>query len=98
MTRTTSRRVAPGPKPRRPATVVPLSEHSATHAAVCASRRDPSTMSPAERRTELGAILAAGYGRQQENLRNGLACGDQSERACEPEAVNSPESPKEGSA
>jgi hypothetical protein len=42
-------------------------------------------MTPAERRAELGALLAAGFARQLENLRNGLAGGGQSSPVCEDE-------------
>jgi hypothetical protein len=40
-------------------------------------------MTSAERRAELGALLAAGFVRQLENLRNGLAGGSQSSPVCE---------------
>ncbi len=54
-------------------------------------------MTPEDRLAELGQILATGFRRQLENkVPNCLADRGQSERACEPGAVNSPENPKEG--
>ncbi len=53
-------------------------------------------MAPEARQRELVAILAAGARRLLENRSNCLADRGQSEGACETEAVDSLENPKEG--
>lgn len=47
------------------------------------TERDPQSMSPAERKVELAALLAAGYVRLLAT-RNGLALDRLDERACPP--------------
>jgi hypothetical protein len=86
VTRPTSRRVAPAPRRAPTGTETRRSEHGAPYAPVRAT--DPARMTPAERRAELGALLAAGYARQLENLRNGLAGGDHTSPVCEGEAFD----------
>lgn len=86
MTRPTSRRVAPGRGRPTTAAGTRPSEHAATHAPACAT--DPVRMTPAERRAELGALLATGFARQLANLRNGLAGEDHPSPVCEAESFD----------
>ncbi len=60
--------------------------------------KDPGELTAAERVSEIGAILAAGFYRQRENRSKPLDDRGHSERGCEIGVVDSPENPEEGSA